>query len=95
MNDNTATNLPDLLKAETAEARRINLTRDEEISFWFEYMMAAARGPWSDSALEQHEAGDDTLLNGIKRKAMKEGCAKFGISVESGNLIISQFFHGL
>jgi hypothetical protein len=73
----------------TDEAKLLNMTRDQESSFWEAYMLATLN-PWWDTAIEQHESGDDTLMEGIKERAMRDTCKGLNISFESGIKIIDQ-----
>ena len=53
-------------------------TQEEKNSFVDAYVIRLLN-PWWASACEQYEAGDATLMEGIKKKAMEETCREFGI----------------
>lgn len=68
---------------------RKKLTREQKIDFWAAYMKAVLN-PWSDKAVEQHEAGDSRLLEGIKRRGMHDTCEQFGIPWEQGVQVLAE-----
>lgn len=78
------------MNAEHSPERK-KLTRNEKIDFWAAYMKAVLN-PWSDTAIEQQEAGDDTLIEGIKKRALRDTCAQFGVTWEQGVQIIAECF---
>lgn len=70
------------------------LSPNEGNSFVFAYFDAVTN-PWWHSAMQQHYAGDDKLMNEIKKKAMRETCKNFGIAPEYGMQLVNEFIADL
>lgn len=67
------------------------LTQADENSFAFDYFNLTVANPWWDSAMKQEKAGDKSLIEAIKGKAMRKVCDKYEISRGYGIRIVHQF----